>query len=122
MPFALGPLTVAGVTGVAERDHGAASGLANVARQLGGALGLGVLVVVFAAAEDRLLAGHALLAHRIDAAITGAAVLLAVALGCVFALIVLPQAAARVASRSTCRTGRSGGKPAGTRTIRPRSS
>jgi hypothetical protein len=89
--FALGPLTVAGVAGVAERDAGAASGLVNVAHQLGGALGLGILVVVFAAAGDASLAGHALLAHRIDASVTGSAVLLWAALGLVLALIVRPQ-------------------------------
>lgn len=35
---------------VPEKDHGAASGLVNVAHQLGGSIGLGIFVVVFAAA------------------------------------------------------------------------
>ena len=36
--------------GVTNENVGAASGLVNVAHQLGGSLGLGILVVVFAAA------------------------------------------------------------------------
>src|SRR5207247_1865934 len=44
------PLTTAGVAGVASEDAGAASGLVNVAHQLGGSLGLGLLVTVFASA------------------------------------------------------------------------
>ena len=44
------PLTSFGVYRVPEKDHGAASGLVNVAHQLGGSIGLGIFVVVFAAA------------------------------------------------------------------------
>jgi EmrB/QacA subfamily drug resistance transporter len=73
---ALGPLTVAGVAGVEPRDHGAASGLVNAAHQLGGSLGLGILVVVFAAANGAGLAGAELLDHRIAAAIMGGGVML----------------------------------------------
>jgi predicted MFS family arabinose efflux permease len=40
----LTPLTVSGIAGAAAEDAGAASGLVNVAHQLGGSLGLGVLV------------------------------------------------------------------------------
>ena len=54
----LAPLTASGVAGVAREDTGAASGLVNVAHQLGGSLGLGVLVVVFAAATPSSLAGR----------------------------------------------------------------
>jgi len=43
-------LTSAGVAGVAPEDAGAASGLVNVAHQLGGSLGVGILVTVFSAA------------------------------------------------------------------------
>ena len=46
----LGPLTGAAMRGVAPQDSGAASGLTNVAHQLGGTLGLAVMVTVFAAA------------------------------------------------------------------------
>jgi hypothetical protein len=48
--LAFGPLTAAGIAGVAPHDAGAASGLVNAAHQLGGALGLGVLVTLAAAA------------------------------------------------------------------------
>ncbi|MEC5385307.1 MFS transporter [Uliginosibacterium sp. H3] len=44
----LSPLTISGVAGVAAEDAGAASGLVNAAHQLGGSLGLAILVVVFA--------------------------------------------------------------------------
>jgi hypothetical protein len=53
----LSPLTAAGIAGVAGEDAGAASGLVNVAHQLGGSLGLGILVTVFAAAGDGLARG-----------------------------------------------------------------
>lgn len=49
--WVLGPLTMAGVANVEPHDAGAASGLVNVAHQLGASLGLAVLVVVFAAAR-----------------------------------------------------------------------
>src|SRR4051794_24380931 len=51
MGAALAPLTAAGIAGVAPRDAGAASGLVNVTHQLGGSLGLSILVTVFAAGE-----------------------------------------------------------------------
>lgn len=44
----LAPLTMAGVAGVENRDAGVASGLVNVAHQLGASLGLALLIVVFA--------------------------------------------------------------------------
>ena len=46
--WVLGPLTVAGVAGVERQHAGAASGLLNVAHQLGASLGLAILVVVYA--------------------------------------------------------------------------
>ena len=45
------PLTTAALDGVEPRDAGAASGLVNVMQQLGGALGLAVLVTVFGSAS-----------------------------------------------------------------------
>lgn len=93
--FALGPLTVAGVAGVADKDAGAASGLVNVAHQLGGSLGLAILVVVFAAARTGAFEGRELLAHQIATAITGAGVMLVLALVLVFTLIVRPRMGVR---------------------------
>jgi EmrB/QacA subfamily drug resistance transporter len=86
----LGPLTAAGIAGVGGEDAGAASGVTNVAHQIGGSLGLGVLVAVFAAADAPSLTDVELLAHRISAALTGAAALLALAVGLVMALLLRP--------------------------------
>ncbi|MFN2125347.1 MAG: MFS transporter, partial [Candidatus Promineifilaceae bacterium] len=69
--LSLGPLTVAGVAGVADRDQGSASGVVNVFHQLGGSLGLGLLVVVFASSNAQGLTGVHLLSHRISMALTG---------------------------------------------------
>lgn len=84
------PLTTAGVAGVAPEDAGAASGLVNVAHQLGGSLGLGVLVTVFASSHS------ADLAHAISLSLTAGAVMLALALMVVLAVIRRPQPAAVV--------------------------
>src|SRR5438477_377976 len=88
--FSFGPLTSAGVAGVAAEDAGAASGLVNVAHQLGGSLGLGVLVTVFASALPA--AG---LAHAISTALTVGTGMLAAALAVV--LLVLRRPAPVVA-------------------------
>jgi hypothetical protein len=79
----LSPLTAAGIAGVAGEDAGAASGLVNVAHQLGGSLGLGILVTIFAAAGDGL-------AHRVATALSVGTGMLALALGLVVTLIVRP--------------------------------
>jgi hypothetical protein len=57
MGASLALLTISGVAGVACEDAGSASGLIGVAHQPGGALGLAVLVVVFA--STNVLAGAA---------------------------------------------------------------
>ncbi|WP_084644870.1 MFS transporter [Oceanobacter kriegii] len=75
----LGPLTIAGVSGVNKQDAGAASGVVNVAHQLGGTLGLSILVVVFAAAGSGLPDGHHKLAHQLAAGLDGSFVMLIVA-------------------------------------------
>jgi len=87
----LAPLTAAGVAGVAREDAGAASGLVNVAHQLGGALGLGVLVLVFASAAPAAAHDGAALAHRISIVMDVGALLLGLALLVSWALIVAPQ-------------------------------
>jgi EmrB/QacA subfamily drug resistance transporter len=98
---ALAPLTAAGVAGVASEDAGAASGLVNVAHQLGSSLGLAVLVVVFAAAGSGVLDPHQLLARRISTALTAGTVMLAFALALVLALIVRPGKVAQAGTRET---------------------
>jgi hypothetical protein len=86
----LSPLTVAGIARVAPEDAGAASGLVNVAHQLGGSFGLGVLVVVFASAGSGIVDARELLAHRVATSLIGGTTMLALALVLVLALIVRP--------------------------------
>ncbi|MDA0168510.1 MFS transporter [Solirubrobacter taibaiensis] len=69
----LSSLTTAGMAGVEPRDASVAGGLVNVSHHLGGAVGVGILVTVFAAAGPTL-------ADQVSAALTGACVLLALAL------------------------------------------
>jgi EmrB/QacA subfamily drug resistance transporter len=84
----LSPLTVSGIARVAPRDAGAASGLVNVTHQIGGSLGLGILVAVFALAGSDRLVGPGLLAQRISVALTCGATMLGLALVLIFVLIV----------------------------------
>lgn len=66
--WVLAPLTVAGVAGVEPHNAGAASGVLNVAHQVGATLGLAVLVVVYAGSSKTVYSiadmarhtGHAL--------------------------------------------------------------
>jgi EmrB/QacA subfamily drug resistance transporter len=91
MGTALTPLTSAGISGVAPDDAGAASGLVNTAHQLGGALGISVLVSVFTAAggEDSV---HAL-PHAVSSVLTGSAVFVALSLLVVVVVIARPARA-----------------------------
>lgn len=83
----LSPLTVAGIAGVPANAAGAASGLVNVAHQLGGSLGLAVLVLVFTGAGD---GNSVLLAHRIASVFAAGSVMLALALALVLGLRLFP--------------------------------
>ncbi len=83
----LGPLTASGIAGVTKEDAGAASGLVNVAHQLGGSLGLGILVTVFAAAGSAAMAPAELLAVRVAASLTAGTVMLGLAFVIVMMLI-----------------------------------
>jgi EmrB/QacA subfamily drug resistance transporter len=85
------PLTASGVAGVAPEDAGAASGLVNVAHQLGGSLGLGILVTAFASATPNALDGRDALANGIATSLTVGAAMLALALAVVVALIPRPR-------------------------------
>jgi EmrB/QacA subfamily drug resistance transporter len=93
---AFGPLTASGVAGVDQEDAGAASGLVNVAHQLGASLGLSILVTAFAAAGGAALDGRAMLAHQISAAMTLGTAMLALALVVVLAVIVRPRRTAEL--------------------------
>ncbi|MEJ2794639.1 MFS transporter [Iodobacter sp. LRB] len=92
--FVLAPLTISAVAGVAKEDAGAGSGLVNVAHQLGGSLGLAVLVVVFAitpTTDARIVS----LAHRIAMVMDTSALLLFMALLVTLVLILPAQVKAQ---------------------------
>ena len=105
------PLTGAGIAGVAPRDAGAASGLVNVASQIGGSLGLAILITVFAAASQRTtdhpapaaVQAQAVrgLAEGVASALSVSAVFLALALAVVVFVIRRPPAATVVAHIET---------------------
>lgn len=86
---AMAPLTTSGVRGVEARDQGAASGLVNVAHQLGGSIGLSVLIVVFAASADPRSTGAVEMSHQVGAVFVGAAVMNVLAL-VLTAMFILP--------------------------------
>jgi EmrB/QacA subfamily drug resistance transporter len=85
--FAFAPMTSVGLAGVDASDAGAASGLVNTFHQLGSALGLGVLVAAGAAAVPAGASARASLVDRATTALTGGALMLAVALLMVVTLI-----------------------------------
>lgn len=72
-------------------DAGAASGITYVASQVGSALGLAILVTVFAITGATTLTGKELLTHRIVASLTAGAVLLVISLFIVIAWMVRHQ-------------------------------
>lgn len=84
---ALGPLTASGIARVPVDKAGAASGVVNVAHQLGSSLGLGILVAASVLGTDGL-SGAALLAHRAVAAMEAGTVLIALTLVLVLAFII----------------------------------
>jgi EmrB/QacA subfamily drug resistance transporter len=99
MGCALAPLTGAALAGVAPEDAGAASGVVNVAQQLGVSLGLSILVSVAAGAgragaeaspavgTQLHSAARAELADAVATALTGSTVLLALGLAVVLAAV-----------------------------------
>jgi len=91
------PLTGLSLSGVEHRDAGAASGLINVTQQVGGALGLAVLVTVFGAASRSALhdAGPATADALRAAFVHGADRAFLVAAGFVFSALVLVATAVR---------------------------
>ncbi|WP_435279611.1 MFS transporter [Streptomyces sp. 1222.5] len=88
--LALAPMTSSGVDGVAPEDAGAGSGLVNTVHQIGSALALSILTAVAATVST----GHtaADIAARSGTALTGSAVLLALAVAAVLTLIVPARA------------------------------
>ena len=66
------PLTAAGMARVAPQEAGVASGLVNVTQQVGGAVGLAILVTVFATAGPGAASGPSASAHAKDLFVLGA--------------------------------------------------
>ncbi len=98
------PLTALALSGVAPADAGAASGLVNVMQQVGGALGLSVLVTIFGTSSRNARADGAAtrtgtdLAHYVmtqasASAFVGAAIFTAAALVAVVVLVRTPRPA-----------------------------
>jgi MFS family permease len=65
--FAFIPISIAGLTGVAEREAGLASGLLNTSQQLGGAIGVAIASTV-AATHYKTLVGDG---KTVNVALTG---------------------------------------------------
>jgi sugar phosphate permease len=65
--FSFIPISIGGLTGVAEREAGLASGLLNTSQQLGGAIGVAIASTVAATHMKTLLAGG----DATNAALTG---------------------------------------------------
>lgn len=80
---ALSPLTTAGIAQIDAQDAGAASGIVNVAHQVGGSLGLTILVVL-----STFFAGSSDLVSRTDWALRGGVIFLILALLLTFIMIV----------------------------------
>ncbi len=72
----IAPLTVAGVSGVAKDNAGAASGAVNAAHQLGGTIGLSLMVMLFAAADNGAASPEMVLSHKLSVGFEGCVILL----------------------------------------------
>jgi predicted MFS family arabinose efflux permease len=90
MGAAFTPLTTAAIAGVGQAEAGAASGLVNVAHQLGGAIGVAVMVTVFTGAGGESRSPHEL-THAISAALSGSVVCVALALAVVVGVMWRPS-------------------------------
>jgi len=103
------PLTAASLAGVAPTDSGAASSMVNVMQQVGGSLGLAILVTVFGTAYRHAGGGaHHALVHGVSAAFSVAALfdvaaLLVIALSTGPAVAALARLATRADAVSTRR-------------------
>jgi len=97
MGVAFVPLTMASLHGVAPQDSGAAASMVNVMQQIGGALGLAILVTVSGHATRHtaaaLPAAHRIVVHGMASSFTMAAVFDAVALLLVVLVLRMSQEA-----------------------------
>jgi hypothetical protein len=109
MGVAFVPLTMASLHGVAPQDSGAAASMVNVMQQIGGALGLAILVTVSGSASHgaarhaavALPSAHEIVVHGMANSFTMAAVFDAVALLLVVLVLRMSQAAQPAAAAVT---------------------
>ncbi|MET4052474.1 EmrB/QacA subfamily drug resistance transporter [Frigoribacterium sp. PvP054] len=87
--LAFAPLTSYALVGITGADAGAASGLLNTFHQLGSSLGLAVLVAVGTSAAAGGTDPVGVLSQRVEVALTGSSVMIALAF-LVVVLVVLP--------------------------------
>jgi len=87
--LAFAPLTSYALVGISGADAGAASGLLNTFHQLGSSLGLAVLVAVGTSAAAGGVDRVRVLSQRVEVALTGSSVMIALAF-VVVVLVVLP--------------------------------
>lgn len=88
------PFTTLGLSGVDNKDAGAASGLVNVAHQTGASLGLAVLIAVFEGVNRTKVPSLASFAHAISISLAGSAIFLTASLAAVL-IFLLPADRAR---------------------------
>jgi predicted MFS family arabinose efflux permease len=100
MAAAFTPLTTAGIHAVSSDDAGAASGLVNVAHQLGGAVGIAVLVTVFAGAGGNDGSPREF-AHALSTALSGSVICLLLAVTVVIGVMWRPAFATLRAPAAT---------------------
>jgi hypothetical protein len=101
------PLTATALSGVAPADAGAASGLVNVMQQLGGTLGVAVLVTIFGSssrhaagnldpATSAVTQAHEVFVYGADRAFLASAIFLIAAIALITVAIRAPRQTATV--------------------------
>ncbi len=95
-----------GISGAITNDTGAAAGLVNVAHQLGGSLGLGILVAAFAAASSGPANDRAPFTHRVGTSLTPGTAMVTLALVLDIALVILHNKCGRISAGAPSVSGR----------------
>lgn len=83
----LAPLTSLAMRGVKDKDNGAASSLVNVAHQVGGSLGLGLMLIVFSFSGSSSNLTNEVLSHKIGITNTFAGIMVLVGISIILILV-----------------------------------